>query len=353
MKPVAIATLTALALATGSTLAQVNLLANPDFEDLNCDDECLGGSLEDLQDYMTIMVANDEEYQVSNENWTCPWKLWAAPWAASNITWDFTAAGNGGGRGLLMGTTNVPPEASIAGSFGVYQEFTVVYNGNPVQVFWDWRAARVGGDPDAEWWEVLLLEGPFNPVDADNGGHPHVDQFILEKWEYSSMWPTACEAPSDTWVSSADQDLHGLPPDPLSGQICEWPPDGNQRTPPDDGGSLHTWTIVLKCGGNPNYRGDIGFEAAFDNVVVIQEGNTYVNEPCSEPGPDPADFEQDLDVDLIDFATLQTCFSNGVGIPSGPPYDCSACDLDSDNDVDQDDLITFINAYTGPNVGQE
>jgi hypothetical protein len=63
-----------------------------------------------------------------------------------------------------------------------------------------------------------------------------------------------------------------------------------------------------------------------------------------------ADFDFDGDVDLTDFAHLQNCFD-----PAGGPVldpDCADANLDNDEDgdINQADVIVFLNCITGPGI---
>jgi hypothetical protein len=59
-----------------------------------------------------------------------------------------------------------------------------------------------------------------------------------------------------------------------------------------------------------------------------------------------ADIDGDLDVDLVDFAGLQRCYT---GDGSGPvSQTCRAYDFDVDDDVDLTDFDHFLNTVTGP-----
>jgi len=60
------------------------------------------------------------------------------------------------------------------------------------------------------------------------------------------------------------------------------------------------------------------------------------------------DFDRDADVDLIDLATFQDCYS-GDSAPSEPDA-CSNCDVNCDARIDLDDFGTFQAEYTGPGV---
>lgn len=61
-----------------------------------------------------------------------------------------------------------------------------------------------------------------------------------------------------------------------------------------------------------------------------------------------ADFDEDGDVDQIDFGHFQTCLT-GPGANQYEPS-CMNCRLDDDGDVDQDDLALFRSCLSGPGV---
>ena len=61
-----------------------------------------------------------------------------------------------------------------------------------------------------------------------------------------------------------------------------------------------------------------------------------------------ADFDEDGDVDQIDFGHFQTCLT-GAGANQYEPG-CMNCRLDDDGDVDQDDLAVFWSCLSGPGV---
>jgi hypothetical protein len=65
-----------------------------------------------------------------------------------------------------------------------------------------------------------------------------------------------------------------------------------------------------------------------------------------EPGT-PADFDDDSDVDLVDFGVFQGCF-NGPNRPYAQT-NCADVDFDHDNDVDLVDFGVFQGCFNGPN----
>ena len=58
------------------------------------------------------------------------------------------------------------------------------------------------------------------------------------------------------------------------------------------------------------------------------------------------DFDRDGDVDLADFAEVQSCFT-GEGPTDVSPC-CRVFDFEPDDDVDLDDYAQFHGALTGP-----
>lgn len=62
----------------------------------------------------------------------------------------------------------------------------------------------------------------------------------------------------------------------------------------------------------------------------------------------PGDYDLDLDVDLSDFGKMQSCIT-GAGNPQLDP-ECEFARMDVDEDVDQDDVMIFINCISGSNV---
>lgn len=77
--------------------------------------------------------------------------------------------------------------------------------------------------------------------------------------------------------------------------------------------------------------------STFDELTV-----TVNPSPTSVPG----DFDEDLDVDQEDFATLQLCLSDVLPVP----LECVSTDLNLDMIVDGDDVLVFLDCMTGADV---
>lgn len=65
----------------------------------------------------------------------------------------------------------------------------------------------------------------------------------------------------------------------------------------------------------------------------------------------PGDFDEDYDVDQIDFGLFQDCYS-GAGVQQGRP-ECNAAHMDSDDDVDSADLALFLQCLSGPDINAD
>ena len=59
------------------------------------------------------------------------------------------------------------------------------------------------------------------------------------------------------------------------------------------------------------------------------------------------DLDNDLDVDVADFAQFQACFNGPDQPPPGPAW-CPRCDGDADGDVDVNDFAAFQLCFNGP-----
>jgi hypothetical protein len=109
-----------------------------------------------------------------------------------------------------------------------------------------------------------------------------------------------------------------------------------------------------------------------NHQVVISDlptGQYYYRVLSSEPNPDvngarlymrspirtfvvtsmyPGDFDDDCDVDQIDFGLFQACYSGAGAIQELPG--CSPARLDTDEDVDSTDFEIFLGCLSGPGV---
>lgn len=297
----------------------------------------------------------------------CAWRPWAASWSKLNrgpdldppnkiydpTNWDYSFSQTT----VLNLTKNTPDGSAFAIHFfadsqppdtisdaymsgGVYQEITV-QPGVPIQYsfYWKGKAAKA-----ANWFEFLLIDGPFSPTAADMSAAAN----IRRKREIENT--------SFGWEQLTDQSTA------FTGS------GGPTLTPT---GTLVT--VVLKCGHNPTSTPG-GVEAFFDAVIVRQNNgpNLLIN----------GDFESTAQQPLCDNQRMaQDPNSNDYWLAAPPPpevcdngldddedglIDCDdpncaeflACqcndpfaDVDGDGDVDQEDFAAFQLCYTGPGQG--
>jgi hypothetical protein len=91
---------------------------------------------------------------------------------------------------------------------------------------------------------------------------------------------------------------------------------------------------ALAGGGDP-------LQILLDNTTP---GTHSFDEVCTT-GPLPGDFNGDREVDAVDYAEFEACFTGPGGGPVVP--ECQPGDLDEDDDVDCDDWRLFTVAWTG------
>jgi hypothetical protein len=88
-------------------------------------------------------------------------------------------------------------------------------------------------------------------------------------------------------------------------------------------------------------------ESAWSSIPVLSWQHIVLGDPLArvEQVVDlSADLDADGDVDLVDFATFQNCFSGfGLSVSGG----CGAADFDGDHDVDLSDFAAFSLEFTG------
>lgn len=87
--------------------------------------------------------------------------------------------------------------------------------------------------------------------------------------------------------------------------------------------------------------------------TLVQE-NVWLSMFVDDAGFEPVltivrpDFDQDGDVDLVDFGHFQRCLT-GAGVAVLDP-DCFDCMLDEDADIDMDDYAIWYNCLSGPGI---
>lgn len=282
---------------------------------------------------------------------SCVWRPWAAGWSNLNlgedldppneiynpVNWDYTLS-ESTGLELPLDTPDgsdyalhwflgaQPPDFpdNAGGSGGLYQEITVT-PGVPLEYSFWWKGAS---GSDIAWFELLLIDGPFNIWDSDafqEGDEGRNNPSIIRKIELPDGQTTSFE-----WTQVQDTD----PPTP--GDFGDRP---TTITPTNE-----IVTVVLKAGRYP--RGLM--ELFIDNIEVRQDGgsNLMVN----------GDLEDGTQLWICDNTPMaqDSCendFWRETDFFIQPPCPDLYADADRDGDVDQEDFAVFQLCYTGQNLG--
>lgn len=213
-------------------------------------------------------------FQAGASAQTCVWRPWAADWSSvikgtdlyppnhlyNPPNWDFSFSqptvlgmtqdtpnnppGVGGASALHLFWDSQPPATTSngVGSGGVYQQITVE-TGKPLHYsfYWKGKCGNANGTSSWNWFEFLLINGPFTRQAADGSPGANV------KRKKGTLVNTQFE-----WENLTDASPLG-------------PAENPTLTP-----TTTTATVVLKCGHNSINPGPNGVEAFFDNVVVWQ-----------------------------------------------------------------------------------
>lgn len=205
-----------------------------------------------------LMVNGD--FEGGSVGWT-PWK---APDWGSGETWDFenTEPGHLGTQCLHLSSGHA--------SFGVYQEVPVT-PGKTYKIDAYWKGQKLGPDGAHNWYEVLILDGPWDYGQAD--GNPNVYPYddpsqpvFNEMYGYDSHTYAMVDDFGWEWT----HDLNGTPVD-TKGR-------NGLRTASGD-----VMTVVLKAGACCDATGSSGW---FDDISLVEVGD---EEELVATLPDPGD----------------------------------------------------------------
>jgi hypothetical protein len=238
---------------------------------------------------------------------------WQADWGTVNHDeeWHFDdqTEGRTGGYCLRLGGDNT------FGSFGVYQQVPVV-PGRTYRLDMQWRGEKRGS---ANWFEVLLLDGPWNPAQADSGDPiAEVEPNYMYAYDNNTYGLPGLIGDTFGWIWGHEQYA------PPEGQV-DWNSRYGRRVATHADGAM---TVVLKAGTQSSG----GVAAWFDEVSLCEVRAShalasvpYPTDPVSltidtaqiAPGAYPAE----LRVSVFDAALNEASRYRNVTvktIPDGP-----------------------------------
>ncbi|HOQ85810.1 MAG TPA: DUF362 domain-containing protein [Phycisphaerae bacterium] len=181
------------------------------------------------------------------ENGSAGWQTWRASWG-SGETWDFnnTEPGHLGNACLRLSSGHA--------SFGVYQEVAVT-PGKTYKIDAYWKGEKLGPRGEDNWYEVLLLDGPWDYGKAD--GNPNVypyddpsEPVFNEMYGYDSHTYTMPDSFGWEWT----HDLNDTPIDTMDR-------NGLRKA------TGNVMTVVLKAGAAGQASGSSGW---FDNISLVE-----------------------------------------------------------------------------------
>jgi hypothetical protein len=155
-------------------------------------------------------------------------------------------------------------------------------------------------------------------------------------WSVTVILGTSYTAPPAGGEYFVWTDIH---PDALRGDING---DGSA-----DMGDVRAIERYVEDGQGPYRTGSVevsGFPQNFSVFDVNQDG--IVDEVDVLLVTIPGDVQGDHDVDLADFGVTQQCL-RGAGVPV-ETLPCRLADLDTDGDVDCDDVVRMLSHWSGP-----
>jgi hypothetical protein len=244
------------------------------------------------------------------------WTEWSAPWGSS-ITRDYANGepGHAGAYCLKLG------HPASTGSYGVYQEVSVT-PGQTYQMDALWRGEKMG---DWNWFEILVLDGPWDYDQAD-GGDPPTEVEPNYMWAYDNN-TYGLKGPTGTtfgWIQASDQ----------NGTPVDWNHRHGQIT-----ASGSTLTVVLKAGA---CCGTSGIAAWFDNVTLVEVDDRFPIFMSNDQAPfdfewiTPPDGDGDYDITMTiyDAGLNHAEQTNRVTLLSDPAPWIDANPLSFDLEVD-------------------
>ena len=202
------------------------------------------------------------------------------------------------------------------------------------------KADKTGGGANAQFDDADLTEQYVPPPEPTINRSP------------ATLTPSAVEgndADDDTFTVSntGDGTLNYAVGDNVSWLWVD--PTGGDSTGPADVDTITVhYTTASLAAGTHNATITISDSNATNNPQTIAVTLTVTDDGIVIVAPD---FDQDGDVDQIDFGHFQACLT-GEGVEQTDP-NCQDTKLDTDIDVDSSDFSIFQGCLSGPNVPPE
>jgi hypothetical protein len=223
------------------------------------------------------------------------------------------------GAGLMWGEPPEPPNADPSDQFSVLEALIDLHDS---AVFWD-------EDPSPYPEEEIIIEWEHKDPE---------DYLDPTEWRITALLGTSYTISDPTTEYFVWTDVY---PEGLRGDV-----NGDGEADGEDRESIQGFVEEEDASdGTVDGRVELA-DFAVDFSVFDINHNGVVDELDELLVSVPGDVDHDADVDLLDFAALQACFS-GNGQPF-EPWLCGLVDIDADGDVDEGDVESFGAAMAGP-----
>lgn len=235
--------------------------------------------------------------------------------------------------------------AAMAGSSTVESMDVLFNNQNSVsEGLWELVISALAAGPSDRLLPEYALIAPW----ANKNPDEHLDPAL---WRVTILVGSSYTSPEDAFFVWSD-----LYPDVKNGDL-----NGDGNTNSADLAIFSAY--LLQNDGDPSIDADgqvngsieiRDFGSSFSLHDLNYDGLVNSEDAAMIGGviSPRADFDHDGDVDLVDFAHLQLCLTEGSGPrPFGPG--CRNADLDRDFDVDQDDIGILVRCASGPAIAAD
>ncbi len=269
------------------------------------------------------------------------WEYWGGA-NAPNAYYSVRPAPGGGPQGTLTGVVRDQYGAGVAGA--------TVALGTGLSTLTGAGGAYSFQVPVGT--HLVLANKPYYNGDSRSNITVAQNQTVTVDLAISAMAPTPAYSLSAVPTGNALRlRWHRSDSANSSGTVIRYSTTGYPTTPTDGAlladvpGPPSGWDTLDHTGVPVGVR---HYYAAF--AYFSDASRHYATSGATAIGlrPAPADFDEDGDVDLADFAKFQMCF-NGPNQPPALPGSCDGVDLDGDGDADLSDFAIYSGCFNGPN----
>ncbi|NLE60810.1 MAG: PEGA domain-containing protein [Planctomycetes bacterium] len=279
-----------------------------------------------------VAVTSGHQYQLSH------WMKCETYGVNTNVSYqvgyDLTGQTASPTAGSIVWTSDLI-HASPARETDWWYEHSLMFTASGPQVSIWFKGSQAAG---LDAWRIMIDEVSL----SDTGTPPEPAMTCLPPWLYPTC-PVGSNAPDQTFTveNTGGGTLSYAIDDNVTWLSCS--PSSGQSTGEADTITVSYMTSSLSVG---TYNAMIAVTSPYETQTVgvtltVTSVQTFA----------PADFDQDNDVDQVDFGHFQKCLTgDGIAVTD---QDCLNAKLDEDVDVDQADFAIFAGCLSGSGVSAD